>query len=300
MKIGAINILILSFVCFAPFSYADVDAGKEAYFMGEYDRAHTELLPEAEKGDSYAQIKIGQMYENDWGVERDFTAAHHWYERAANGNDPEGLVALAKLYGYGRGVIKDYNTAEAYLLKAVELGHYHAYYVLGDFHNDDYAFGHNDQHALKYYLLAAEHNAAANSVNGHFRKGSGQWFRLITAKGVQMTRNTADTGNVYAQLNTGLRYYFGEGVIKNHNTANTYLLMAALAGNLEAQNYLAQNRVLQSPMGFDKVFVDKWFTIAAMSGDKLAQKNKLNVENEMTAQQISKAEDAAKKWLAGR
>lgn len=300
MKQGAISILILNLLCLTPFSHADVGAGKEAYFMGEYERAYTEFLPDAESGNNYAQIKLGQMYENGWGVERDFSAAHQWYARAANNGDAEALIALAKLYGYGRGVVKDYNTAEAYLLKAVELGHYHAYYVLGDFHNDDYAFGHNDEHALRYYLLAAEQGAAARSINGHFRKGSGQWFRLITPKGVQMTRNTADTGNVQAQFNTGLRYYFGDGVGKNHNTANTYLLMAALAGNAEAQNFLAQNKVLQDPMGFDKIFVDKWFTIAAISGDKLAEKNKTNIESEMTATQIKEADDAAKEWLAGR
>lgn len=300
MKQDVLKMLLFMSVCFTPSAYADIDVGKEAYFMGEYKRAHNEFLPDAENGNSYAQIKLGQMYENGWGVERNFGVAHQWYERAAHQNDPEGFVALAKLYGYGRGVVKDYNTAEKHLLKAVELGHYHAYYVLGEFHNDDYAFGHNEEYALRYYLLAAKHNAAASTINGHFRKGSGQWFRLITTKGVQMTRNMADTGNIYAQFNTGLRYYFGEGVIKNHNTANTYLLMAALAGNAEAQNYLAQNRVLQDPTNFDKVFVDKWFTIAAMSGDKLAAKNKLSIESEMSEEQIIDAEKAANEWLSKR
>ncbi len=282
---------------FTSIAHADIDQGKEAYFMGNYQRALKAFMPDARKGNSYAQIKIGQMYENGWGVERDYLIAKKWYEQAATGGDPIAHVAIGKLYAYGRGVMKDYNTAEAHLLKAAALEYPHAYYVLGDIHNDAYAFGYNESYALKYYVMAAESNAAASSQNGHFRKGTGQWFRLITPKGVQATRRIADEGNVVAQLNTGLRYYFGEGVAINHTTANSYFLMAALAGNAEAQNFLAQNKVMQDPEGFDKIFVFKWFSIAAANGDPIAKTNKAKLQSNMSSEEIRIAEAAAKRWL---
>lgn len=291
------NSNVLFYFLYFHVAVANIDQGKEAYFVGEYERALELLLPEANNGSSYAQIKMGFMHENGWGTERSFNEALNWYEKAATADDPEGHISLAKLYAYGRGVVKDYNTAEEHILKAVKLGHPHAYYVLGDFHNDNEAFGFNESYALRYYLLAAAQNAAATSVNGHFRKGSGTWFRLITPKGVQTTRRAADDGNVYAQFNVGLRYYFGEGVGKNHNVANSYFLMAAHSGNAQAQNYLAQNRVLQNPDDFDKIFVTKWFSVAAENGNKQAKINKENLESTMSDREIKQAEEATRAWL---
>lgn len=278
-------------------SIADIDAGKEAYYMGEYERAIEAFMPDAETGNTYAQIKIGFMYENGWGVDRSYVSAANWYNRAIDGGDPEGSVALAKLYAYGRGLPRDYERVEALINDAAEKGYHHAYYVMGDFHNDNDAFGFNTRQALDYYLRAAENNAAASLVNGHYRIGTGQWFRLLTPGGVQATRRIADEGNMYAQFNTGLRYYFGEGVVKNHITANSYFLMAALAGNAEAQNYLAQNRVVQDPEDFDPVFAHQWFSISAANGYKEAEKNKVKIEANMTADQITDANAKAKEWL---
>lgn len=282
----------------ASVAIADIDAGKEAYFMGEYERAIEAFMPDANAGNTYAQVKIGFMYENGWGVDRSYVAAANWYQRAIDGGDPEGNVAMAKLHAYGRGLPRDYARVEQLIHDAGEKGYHHAYYVMGEFHNDNDAFGLNTRQALDYFLLAAEHNAAASLVNGHYRVGSGQWFRLLTPRAVQATRRIADEGNMYAQFNTGLRYYFGEGVTKNHTTANSYFLMAALSGNVEAQKYLAQNRVIQNPNGYDRVFVHKWFSIAAAGGSVEAEKSKSEMEADMTTDQITEARSQANEWLA--
>lgn len=276
---------------------ADIDAGKEAYFMGEYSRAIEALLPDAEAGNTYAQIKIGFMYENGWGVDQSYIEATNWYQRAIDGGDPEGSVAMAKLHAYGRGLPRDYNRVEVLINDAGEKGYYHAYYVMGDFHNDANAFGFNTSQALDYYLRAASRNAAASLIKGHYRVGKGQWFRLLTPDGVQATRRLADEGNIYAQFNTGLRYYFGEGVVKNHTTANSYFLMAALSGNVEAQKYLAQNRVIENPEGYDRVFVHKWFSIAAAGGSEEAALSKAEMEVDMTAEQIALSKAEVTEWL---
>ncbi len=295
MRIFQLSALLI--IIFMSIAHADLERGKEAYFMGAYERAIKELMPQAEDGSTYAQLKIGFMYENGWGVDKDLSVAKDWYERAVAADDPDGHIALAKLAAYGRGMDKNVKFAEALLLRAADLGFYHAYYVLADFHNDTLAFGQNDRYALQYYLLAAENNAAASSVDGHYRKGTGQWFRLLSKRGVQMTRRAADDGNVHAQFNIALRYYYGEGVSKNHRIANTYFLMAALAGNAEAQNYLAQNQVMYDPIGYDRVFVYKWFTIAAKSGYGQASKNRQKIACDMTSDQIEEAEAQAKTWM---
>ena len=294
------SLIPLIWFIFSSLAHADIDQGKEAYFMGDYDRALEELLPEAQAGNNYAQLKIGFMYENGWGVTKNLSIAKEWYERAVAAYDPNGHVALAKLAAYGRGMDKNIKFAEALLLRAADLGFPHAYYVLADFHNNELAFGHNDQYALEYYLLAAKENAAASLVHGHYRKGTGQWFRLLNNSGIKLTRSAADNGNIYAQFNTGLRFYFGEGVTKNHTIANTYFLMAALSGNAEAQSYLAQNQILKDPINFDRIFAYKWFTISSKSGYKAAEQNRKKIKSNMTQEQINQAEIAVKKWIDTR
>ncbi|MEZ5759169.1 MAG: tetratricopeptide repeat protein [Emcibacteraceae bacterium] len=283
---------LLLVLCSLP-AHADIDQAKEAYFMGDYSRAMNEFMPLAEQGNTYAQIKVGQLYENGWGTDINYELAREWFEKAAAADDPLAHVALGKLYGYGHGVPKNYSRAQTHLLKAADLGYPHAYYILGELHNDDFALGHNDDYALEYYILAAEHDSAASLINGHFRTGTGQWFRLITPKGVALTRKYADAGNIYAQFNTGIRYYFGEGVEKTIKRPKPIFLMAADAGNAEAQNYLAQNRVMENPTGFDKIFVTKWFFVAAENGNPDARNNQLRIEADMTADQIKEAHAAA-------
>ncbi len=279
-------------------SHADVDKGKEAYFMGDYEIAYNEFLIDANKANSYAQIKLGFMLENGWGTDKNYSKAKEWYDKAADLNDPEAHIALGKLYAYGKGLTKNPEIAKAHFLTAAELGYYHAYYILGDIHNDIFAFGNNDKEALKWYLLAAERNAAAFLRNGHYSKGRGQWFRLLTPAGVILTKKAADDGNQFAQFNVALRYYFGEGTAIDHVKAHKYFHMAALAGNVEAQNYLAQSLVVKNPDSFDKIEADMWFSIAANNGSTDAAISKQKMEAGMTPEEISSAESLATEWMA--
>lgn len=279
------------------FSFADIDRGKEAYYMGEYERAIAEFTPDAENSNAYALVKLGFMAENGWGTIKDYQKAHDFYQQAAELESTEGYISLAKLYAYAKGVSKNEQTAKEYLLKAASLGENHAYYILGDFYNDLFAFGENAEAALKWYLLAAEHNAAAYSRNGHYTMGSGHWFRLNTSEGVKATRNAADNGNIYAQFNTGLRYHYGEGVAKDYDVAEIYFLKAANAGHIESQRFVGQNHAIKNMENTDAVFIDTWFSIAAKAGNKEAMRNKQKIELSMTPDEISKAELAAENWL---
>lgn len=51
----------------------------------------------AEHGHPEAQIKLGEMYEEGHGTERDFEMARHWYQKAAEQGYSEGGKKLAKL-----------------------------------------------------------------------------------------------------------------------------------------------------------------------------------------------------------
>jgi hypothetical protein len=95
------------------------------------------LQPKAERGEPWAQLRLGIFYENGWGVEKNTPKAAEWYQKAlqqkATGDWAEGLMIgavgrpgyfnqnsdariaefnLAQLYYKGHGIEK--NLVQAY------------------------------------------------------------------------------------------------------------------------------------------------------------------------------------------
>ena len=86
---------------------ADTSKGAALFKAGQYAQALTELTGPAHSGDRAAQSYLGQMYENGYGVKRDYVQAASWYQKAATAGSTDGMNDLGQLYGYGQGVPYD-------------------------------------------------------------------------------------------------------------------------------------------------------------------------------------------------
>ena len=62
------------------------------------------LIAKAEKGDSEAQIFVGQLYQNGNGVPFDLEKSVAYYRRAAAGGSADGMAQLGWSYFHGLGV----------------------------------------------------------------------------------------------------------------------------------------------------------------------------------------------------
>lgn len=98
----------------APTPASELAAGQRAYAAGDRIGALRHFRAAAEGGNADAQYYTGVMYADGQGVERNYAEAVKWYEKAAAQNQPDALVALARLRVLGLGV-------EADPAKAVEL-----------------------------------------------------------------------------------------------------------------------------------------------------------------------------------
>ena len=105
-----ILITIITIGLSAP-SWADFQAGVDAYSKGDFKTALNEWLPLAESGDPTAQNAVGALYNHGLGVERDDAAAVHWYQMAADQNFPLAMRNLANMYASGHGVAFDKDQA---------------------------------------------------------------------------------------------------------------------------------------------------------------------------------------------
>jgi TPR repeat protein len=83
-------------------------AGAVAYNQGDYDAALRVWRPLAEQGNAGAQLDLGFMYDNGYGVPQDYQEAIVWYRKAADQGNDRAQYNLGHMYDKGDGVPRDY------------------------------------------------------------------------------------------------------------------------------------------------------------------------------------------------
>ncbi len=112
-------------------TWADLQAGLDAYKRGDYEAALKEFRLAAEQGDAQAQFQLGVMYDEGQGVAQDFREAVPWYRRAAEQGHALAQNNLGVVYGKGQGVTQDYVIAHKWTNLASAQGYENAIKNLG-------------------------------------------------------------------------------------------------------------------------------------------------------------------------
>jgi len=115
-------ICLILFALAASAAHAEFEDGRKAYERRDWLNAITVLRPLAEKGDTRAQILLGSMYGEGFGVVQNYVEALSLYSRAAEKNNAEAMVALAAMYISGLGADKNLDMAEHWSEKAAKAG----------------------------------------------------------------------------------------------------------------------------------------------------------------------------------
>lgn len=107
----------------------------------------------ANQGYVIAQVKLGDMYDWGIGINEDEVEAVKWYKIAAS---QKNTLALRRLASYYYQLDDDISRKIELLQKAVELGDYHAAYVIGDTYERDSQIEGHFEKAFQWYMLSAE------------------------------------------------------------------------------------------------------------------------------------------------
>ena len=110
---------------------ADFEAGLRAVKLRLYEEAFENLLPEAQAGNSTAQLYVANMYRRGYGIPRDLAMAVQWYQRAAQQNEPSGMYNLGVHLRDGIGISADQEAATQWFERAAQRGHTAAMLNLG-------------------------------------------------------------------------------------------------------------------------------------------------------------------------
>ena len=105
----------------------DISAQREIEKMiGEPEGTYTKLVEAvkeyqvmAERGNVRAMVSLGEAYFSGGGINKDFDLAEHWFQKAADKNDPTGLYRLGAVHF----VNDNYTEAKQCIEKAVSMGH---------------------------------------------------------------------------------------------------------------------------------------------------------------------------------
>ena len=99
------------------------------------------------------------MYQNGWGVKKDFQEAVKWFCKAAEQGHPAGQRMLGRMHEFGRGVTRNYAEAVCWYRRAAEQGERSAQYDLGHMCFKGKGIPRDDVEAYRWFLLSKIFNS---------------------------------------------------------------------------------------------------------------------------------------------
>lgn len=116
------------------------------------------LLPKALHGDAFAQLSLGIIYYNGYGVDINYEEAAKWFSLSAEQGVTTAQFNLGYMYTNGQGVEIDNNKAIQLFLPSANEGNVIAQYNLGVIYYNGEGIKKDYVNALKWFTLAAIQN----------------------------------------------------------------------------------------------------------------------------------------------
>ncbi len=222
----------------------------------------------------------GWSYWNGTGVEKDYSKAVEFFQKAADQGDANGEYGLGCAYDYGLGVDKDYSRALKWYRKSADQGNSFGEFGLGNC----YELGKGVSRDLKkaknlYELSAKQNNDQGQKALKQLTNPTSEDAQALCDKGLaaqqaghpdeafRLYKQSASFGNALAEEELGWCYWNGMGTGKNYSQALEWFKKAAEQGEAGAQYGLGCGYYYG--MGAEKDYVEalKWFQKSADQGN---------------------------------
>jgi TPR repeat protein len=151
--------------------------------------------------------------------------------------------------------------------------------------------------ALQEWRPLAEQGNASAQLNLGLMYENGNGVMQDYAEAVNWYRLAAEQRHAQAQFNLGNRYANGEGVIQDDADAAYWYRLAAEQGHARAQLNLGVMYDNGYGVTQDDVIAHMWLNIGATNGNHLALENRREIENSMTREQIARAQALAQRCM---
>lgn len=269
--IRLLHILVLLLLLATPAAAQDFEKGVEAYKCGAHKEALREWRPLAEQGDALAQQALGVLYYKGQGVPQNYAKAEKWFRKSAEQGITGAQYNLGLMYDDGLGSTQDN--------EATEQGRF------------------GIQRHLHTIAGLPQYQCKGQKINSfdYPTTRDGVWRNYSNA--MKWYKKAAEQGHARAQYNLGVLYDQGNGVPQHYGEAMKWYRKAAEQGNTNAQYNLGVMYREGHGVTKDTVQAHKWFNIAAAQGHTDAEKARQKVAEDMTPQEVIKAQELAREWM---
>jgi uncharacterized protein len=227
----ALSIVVLLF-CAAP-TWADTQAGLDAFKNKDYQRAFREWRVSADAGMADAQFDLGVLYAHGLGVPQDLGEAERWYRQSAEQGYPDAEFALGEMYsrGWGAGARDQANAMRWLQLESSGDG-----MPTADWDTvSDYGLPKDQKQAAYWYRLAAEKGLAEAQYSLGRLYATGKGVPHDEEQATAWVRSAASQGFPPAEARLGARYAAGKGTTQDDRLAYFWLTLAFLHGEKSAE-----------------------------------------------------------------
>lgn len=162
-----ISVVVSVFLISTP-AYAGFEEGKTAYDKKDWLQAMIHLRPLEIQGHDEAQLLMGNMYSNGWGVKRNYKEAFSLYRKSARKGNADAMIAVGTLLLTGNGPKVDKDAAYEWFHQAAQFNKLVAQFTVGTLLLQKYGKSGSDDdlyEAYKWFRIASLHQPPNKVTN---------------------------------------------------------------------------------------------------------------------------------------
>ncbi len=265
-----------------------------------------DTLALAQQGDVVSQSMVGlKYYFGDlieyFGntVQKDYTKAFYWLEKAGNGGSLEAQYSLGVMYSNGEGINQDYKKAIEWFEKAASKDYSEAQYNLGVMYAKGEGVQKDFKKAIEWFEKAASKDYSEAQYNLGVMYAKGEGVQKDFKKAIEWHKKASINGNKEAQFIIGVMYYNGDIEKKDYKKAFELFEKSALNGHSGSELYLGMMYENGNGVKYDVAQAIDWYTKSANKGNIKAQLLLGNMYSGFATKYIGSAEYTykAKQWF---
>lgn len=188
----------------------------------------------AQQGNPYAQMALGDLYEQGAGVNKNLKVAADWREKAARRGNVQAQLKLGQMYLSGSGVVKDLNKAEYWLKRAAIEGNSEAQFELGKLYRTEGWQKHDPDLGNSWLAKSAAQGYEGAVEFVHFFEHVGLQLKEDLSQRAPQLHKLAADGDAEAQYQLAMRYEHGVGEKRDYAQAMYWFKQAANQGHVKA------------------------------------------------------------------